>query len=204
MSDIDRLLNALRDDIGKPSEEDSTNETADLTKFEKDPIFATIEQLVGNILHNKKALEEARALAVATGEAGYLESFSSVSKANTENLKVLSMIVTEQEKLKQERFLKEKELELKTKEQELKKTLTEMNISSKEKIASEKIAISGSKNDKNAVLLQQNNAFISANRETIFDFICGNALEKEKARQRILEDNSHEDNITGSSEIINI
>lgn len=188
MSDVNELLAALKGNLGSSQEIIDTesllqNKENLVSEFENDPLSATIRQLAENITANKSILETSRQLADQTGDQGYLESFANISKANTENLKTLSLLISEKEKIRSAEKMKTRDHELKEKDLELKRELKLLDIASKEKIAEGRKA-EGSKQQ-----LIQNNTFLTASRDQVFDMLFCDGEAKKKATKEIMEMN---------------
>lgn len=182
MPDINDLLAALKENVDKTTNNYDGSETDDTSLNIQDwkdaPIDATIAQMVKNIEYNSSILEEAKNLAEQTGNPDYIESFASVSKANSENLKILSLLISEREKLLSVEKLKQLDSVEKEKDRQLKLEIAKMQIESKEKIAEGKTT--------KTPQLQQNNTFnLLATRDAMLDAICGN----KNTMKQILEDN---------------
>lgn len=189
MSDVNELLAALKGNLGSAQEIIDTesllqNKDSLVADFENDPLSATIRQLAENITTNKSILETARQLADQTGDPGYLEAFANISKANTENLKTLSLLISEKEKLKVSQKMKTRDHELKEKDLELKRELKLLDIASKEKIAEARKVDAGPKQQ-----LIQNNTFLTASRDQVFDMLFSDGEAKKKATKEIMEMN---------------
>jgi hypothetical protein len=189
MSDINELLAALKSNLGSAEEIIETQSLLEKRKdlqeqFKQSPIDATIEQLVKNIDANEKILQATKNLVEQTDQPEYIESFSNVSKANSENLKILSLLITEREKIRSQEELKKKEMEEKEKlarlQIESKEKIAKMNIESKEKIAE------GKKVEQPK--LQQNNMMVlTATRDQLFDALFSD--KKEEKMKELLKDN---------------
>jgi hypothetical protein len=189
MSDVNELLAALKGNLGSSQEIIDTesllqNKENLVSEFENDPLSATIRQLAENITVNKSILETARQLADQTGDPGYLEAFANISKANTENLKTLSLLISEKEKIQSVEKMKTRDHELKEKDLELKKELKLLDIASKEKIAEGRKAETAPKQQ-----LIQNNTFLTASRDQVFDMLFSDGEAKKKATKEIMEMN---------------
>lgn len=189
MSDINELLAALKSNLGSAEEIIETQSLLEKRKdlqeqFKQSPIDATIEQLVKNIDANEKILQATKNLVEQTDQPEYIESFSNVSKANSENLKILSLLITEREKIRSQEELKKKEMEEKEKlarlQIESKEKIARMQIESKEKIAE------GKKVEQPK--LQQNNMMVlTATRDQLFDALFSD--KKEEKMKELLKDN---------------
>lgn len=189
MSDINELLTALKSNLGSAEEIIETQSLLEKRKdlqeqFKQSPIDATIEQLVKNIDANEKILQATKNLVEQTDQPEYIESFSNVSKANSENLKILSLLITEREKIRSQEELKKKEMEEKEKlarlQIESKEKIAKMQIESKEKIAE------GKKIEQPK--LQQNNMMVlTATRDQLFDALFSD--KKEEKMKELLKDN---------------
>jgi hypothetical protein len=189
MSDINELLAALKSNLGSAEEIIETQSLLEKRKdlqeqFKQSPIDATIEQLVKNIDANEKILQATKNLVEQTDQPEYIESFSNVSKANSENLKILSLLITEREKIRSQEELKKKEMEEKEKlarlQIESKEKIAKMNIESKEKIAEGK-KVEQPKS-------QQNNMMVlTATRDQLFDALFSD--KKEEKMKELLKDN---------------
>lgn len=191
-SDINDLLSSLQDSVenSAPPQPDNINESrnnsvTDVHEFLENPYDALIKELVSNIKVNKKVLDEAKKLAQMTDDPGFLESFSSVSKANSENLKILSLALTERDKLRSVEKIKEKEMQLK-------KEIAVMQIESKERIAE-------GKQKEGPKQLVQNNFTLVANRDKMFDLLFSDDPEQ---KAKLLKEVMGQEEDTQEAEII--
>lgn len=185
-TDINELLDALKNNIGSSEEIIDTasdlEEKKDLiVKFGENPYDSLIGELVKNISVNAKVLNDARILAGQSDEVDALEGFASVSKANTENLKILSLAITERDKINTQRILKIKDQELKQQEIDQKMEIAKMQIISKEKIASQQRPDAPS-------LVQNNNYSLVMTRDKMFDTLFGSIADKAKVLQELKDD----------------
>lgn len=185
-TDINELLDALKNNLGSSEEiidmDTSIQERTDLvSKFGANPYDALIAELVKNIAVNVKMLNEARIIVEQSGDVDALESFSSVSKANTENLKIISLAITERDKINTQRELKLKDQELKQKEIDQKMEIAKMQIASKEKIA-------GQKKPDAPSLIQHNNYSLVMTRDKMFDTLFGSDEDKAKVMQELRQE----------------
>ena len=189
MADINDLIDALTSNAKNDEflymddyeDEDNNNleEKLDdvLARFKDSPLSATLTEMVKTVRANQKVLKTARQLAEQTSEAGYLESYANVSKANSETLKIISLMLSEQAKLEAAEKLKAIDSEEKEKDRQLKLEIAKMQIESKERLAEGK--------SNKAPALQQNNVFLSATRDEMLAAIKGD----KKVMSEILKDN---------------
>ncbi len=189
MADINDLIDALTSNAKNDEflymddyeDEDNNNleEKLDdvLTRFKDSPLSATLTEMVKTVRANQQVLKTARQLAEQTSEAGYLESYANVSKANSETLKIISLMLSEQAKLEAAEKLKAIDSEEKEKDRRLKLEIAKMQIESKERLAE------GKSNKPPA--LQQNNVYLSATRDEMLAAIKGD----KKVMAEILKEN---------------
>ena len=125
------------------------------TKAEYDPNDALqnlMNDLKDLVKSNASVLEEARRIVESTGDVDFFEVYSSVSKSQSEAIKNMVKIVTEKEKTKIAKELKERDLTLK-----------------------EKVAEHNMGNSPNALpagtTLNQQNIILSGSREEMFAMI---------------------------------
>lgn len=133
----------------QPEEEQPVKKEYD----ETDELSKTLKDLDDLTKMNASVLEEAKRLVETTGDAEYLEVYSSVAKAQSEALKNKVKILTEKEKNKITEQTKHREIDI------------------KEKLAEHTI----NKNKPDALpagtTLNQTNVIMSGSREEMFDMI---------------------------------
>lgn len=143
-----------------PTKEKTEEENKEYDEI--DELTKTLRDLDDLIKSNAEVLEEAKRLVETTGDAEYLEVYSSIGKAQSEALKNKVKILTEKEKNK----IIEK---TKTREIDIKEKLAEHTIN---------------KNKPDALptgtTLNQTNVIMSGSREEMFDIIM-QMKEKEVA-----------------------
>jgi hypothetical protein len=162
--DIDDVLAALSvtvDTKGVPVPED-LNRNNIMEKI--------LETISTNIEKNNELMETALQVAVASGDPEHMEGYAVVAKVNSDMLKTLATLQMEQDKLRQQKELKEKELAL------------------KEKLAEGKITKNNNKQLTDGAVVQ-NNFLFTATREQIFDLLKGKPEDQEEALQEIKEQN---------------
>lgn len=162
--DIDDVLNALSVSVDTKG----VNVPEDL---HKDNMLDTILQTMSDtIAKNNELLETALQVAASSGDADHMKGYAAVAKVNSELLKTLASIQMEQEKLKQQKDIKEKELAL------------------KEKLAEGKAAKNPNKQLPEGGIVQ-NNFLFTATREQIFDLIKGKPEDQDEALKEIKDQN---------------
>lgn len=172
MSDINELLSALKSNLGSAQEIIETEcllekkkEVVD--KFKDRPIEATIEELASVIEMNRSMMETAKQAAQASDDPAFMDSYSNLAKSYTENLKTMSMLLSEKAKIESQEKLKDQEMTFKEKQLAQQKELKLAEIASREKIAE------GKKVDQPK--LQQNNTFnLFSTVDKMLEAISGN------------------------------
>lgn len=132
-----------------------------------------MEILLEQIEKNREMLDKTKDSYDQLGEADHAKAYSEVAKINADIMKHLTTLVTEKEKNKVNKELRNRDMDI------------------KERIADNKV---GPKK------LEQTNTtnntfYITANRETLFDSLWGNDAQKEKAISRIKEQNEIIDSV---------
>jgi hypothetical protein len=115
-SELDDVLNALAvSNIKTPVKNKKIVADSEKDYDEKDILNRALKGLDELIESNAWVLEEARRLVESTGEVAYIESFSSLSKSQSEAYKNIVQIITNKEKNKVLKETKEKEIAVKEK-----------------------------------------------------------------------------------------
>jgi hypothetical protein len=135
---------------------------------ERAELAKTLRDLDDLIRNNAAVMEEAKRLVETTGDAEYLDAYSSVGKAQSEAIKNKVKILTEKEKNKIAKETKERELDIKEK-------LTNHTIG-KDVITALPAGAT----------LNQTNVIMSGSREEMFEMIL-KMQEKEKINVKTIE-----------------
>lgn len=129
------------------------------------------KELIGfimqNIQNNKEVLAESKDLAISIGDAELIEAYSTVSKSNADLLKTMAGILTERQKMKLQEKLKERDIEGK-------KEIIALKGENKQQLG-----------DGNVKANIQNNFYLTATRDEMYDAIWGTDEQKDKAREKL-------------------